>query len=186
MQRDITIYHLQMTDPDQFRPSVRAHPNIEARRAEWPCPEINRFFYSAIGGDYYWIDKLVWNYAQWKQWAEQPDRRTWIGYLQDTPVGYFELKAVGAPEVEIEYFGILRPFRGRGIGAALLAHAVKAAWTPASGGPAPRRIWLHTCTLDHPHALRNYQQRGFTLFKADHIAKDLPDTPPGPWPGANS
>jgi hypothetical protein len=48
------------------------------------------------------------------------------------------------------------------------------------------RVWLHTCTLDHPQALSNYEARGMRRFKQETNLEDLPDRSPGPWPGAQS
>ena len=31
----------------------------------------------------------------------------------------------------------------------------------------PRRVWVHTCTLDHPAALANYQARGMKSYKTE-------------------
>jgi len=36
----------------------------------------------------------------------------------------------------------------------------------------PRRVWLHTCTLDHPHALANYMARGFVPYRTEHYEVD--------------
>jgi GNAT superfamily N-acetyltransferase len=59
----------------------------------------------------------------------------------------------------LSYFGLLPPFLGQGIGGALLTAAIERAWAMDA-----RRVWVHTCTLDHPAALRNYQARGFRLY----------------------
>jgi hypothetical protein len=52
------------------------------------------------------------------------------------------------------------------------------------GGPAIRRVWLHTCSLDHPAALANYQARGFRIFDTVERLEEVPDGPLEPWPGA--
>jgi GNAT superfamily N-acetyltransferase len=74
---------------------------------------------------------------------------------------------------------LLRQFIGQGIGGALLTAAIRRAWQLAS-----QRVWVHTCSLDGPNALGNYQARGFRLY--DQVTRDneLPDQPPGPWPNA--
>ena len=56
--------------------------------------------------------------------------------------------------MEIAYFGLLPAFHGRGSGGALLEHALR------RGFELGDRVWVHTCTLDGPHALANYQARG--------------------------
>ena len=93
------------------------------------------------------------------------------------PAGYFELlqhreawRAEAPHElderrrasVEIAYFGLLPGFIGRGLGATLLAAAVRRGWAlPAA------RVWLHTSSHDHPHALANYLARGFRIYRLD-------------------
>jgi len=64
--------------------------------------------------------------------------------------------------VEIADFGIVGEAIGRGFGKHLLSCAVRDAWALR-----PQRVWLHTCTLDHPHALPNYVARGFTTYKTE-------------------
>ena len=48
-----------------------------------------------------------------------------------------------------------------------------------------QRVWVHTCSLDHPHALANYQARGFRIFRVEEQREALPDDPLEPWPGAH-
>ena len=33
----------------------------------------------------------------------------------------------------------------------------------------PKRVWLHTCSLDHENALRNYISRGMKIFKKESV-----------------
>jgi GNAT superfamily N-acetyltransferase len=81
--------------------------------------------------------------------------------------------------VEIVYFGIMPQFVGKGLGGALLTAAVERAWQMG-----PTRVWVHTCSLDHPSALGNYLARGFRIFKQEIGHEDLPEQSPGPWPGS--
>ena len=71
-------------------------------------------------------------------------------------------------------------FIGKGLGGELLTAAIARAWDMGAS-----RVWVHTCTLDHPTALPNYQARGFRVFRVEAKDEDLPDTPLEPWPGAN-
>jgi GNAT superfamily N-acetyltransferase len=78
------------------------------------------------------------------------------------PAGYFELRRCEDGSTEIAYFGLLPEFKGRGFGKHLLTLAAQTAWARGA-----RRLWLHTCTLDDPAALPNYQKRGFRPFKQE-------------------
>ena len=175
----VVIYHLEMTDRAQLRPATRTHPDAVIHRAEIPCPEFNRFLYSAVGGDWHWRDRLSWSYACWLEWLDRPQVETWVAYVRGTPAGYVELEAQPGGHVEIAYFGLLPQFIGQGLGGQLLAHAIARAWDMDA-----QRVWVHTCSLDHPGALTNYRARGLQLFKEEEHWVALPEEPPGPWPGS--
>ena len=169
-----------MTDRAQLRPAREPGVAYQLVRAEIPCPELNRFLYTAVGFDWYWYVRRTWDYAQWRAYLDRPELETWVAYVTGTPAGYFELEGQEGGNVELAYFGLLPPFIGKGLGAALLAEAIRRAWDMGA-----RRVWVHTCDLDHPQALVNYQARGFQVFRTERNVEDLPDEPLEPWPGAN-
>ncbi|HKX26601.1 MAG TPA: GNAT family N-acetyltransferase [Blastocatellia bacterium] len=179
MTTDVTTYYLEMTDRAELRPARPRSVELQVVRAELPCPELNRFLYSAVGGDWYWTDKLDWSYDRWLAYVDRPDFETWVGSVSGTPVGYFELEQEAG--VKIAYFGLLPRFIGRGIGGALLTRAAERAWDLGAG-----RVWVHTCSLDGPGALPNYQARGFKIYQTEVACMELPNQSPGPWPGART
>jgi len=85
------------------------------------------------------------------------------------PAGFFELERHHDGSVEVSYFGLLPEFHGRGLGKHMLTEAAEAAWALGAS-----RVWLHTCTLDHPRALANYLGRGFRVFKTEAYEATLP------------
>ncbi len=171
----VVVTYLQMLSPDQLHAAPTTQ--IELRQAEVACPELNRFLYTAVGGEWNWIDRLKWDYDQWQDYLDRAELTTWIAYQLGTPAGYFELERT-ARAVEIRSFGLLTQFTGRGFGGDLLTRAIRAAWRLEPG-----RVWLHTCELDSPAALQNYRSRGFEVYKAEIEYARLPHRPPGPWPG---
>jgi GNAT superfamily N-acetyltransferase len=178
-QKEIT-YYLEMYSPENLRAPGKPLPlPIAVKRSEIPCPEWNRFFYTAIGGDWFWVDRLGWTYDEWKAHVTREDVETWVAFTDGTPVGYFELEGAAGGDVEIAYFGILPQFAGMGVGGHLLAAAVRQGWAK----PA-KKVWVHTSSFDDPRALQNYLARGFKLVREEISLKDLPDVTPGPWPGA--
>lgn len=176
---DVTIAYLEMTAPTDLEPKRSSRPDLVLARVDPPMPELNRFFYTAVGGDWYWIDRLPWTYRAWQEYLSRPGLETWVLSAAGVPAGYFELDAQPSGDTEIAYFGLLPRFIGGGLGAHLLTAAVERAWQQGA-----RRVWLHTCTLDHPAALRHYQARGFRVYKTETKPETLPPTSPGPWPGA--
>ncbi|HEX9997979.1 MAG TPA: GNAT family N-acetyltransferase [Abditibacterium sp.] len=157
----LKTYYLEMTAPQDLRPVDLKRPEIQVIQAQVPCPAFNRFLYKSVGEAWSWTDKLEWSKEQWSDYVCRPDLQTWVAYFSGTPAGYFELEK-HCESVEIAYFGLFPQFIGQGIGGHLLTCAVEQAWAMEV-----QRIWVHTCTLDHPSALSNYQARGFRVFKRE-------------------
>jgi GNAT superfamily N-acetyltransferase len=174
----VTTYYLEMTSPAELRAKRVDRPGLAVGKVPSPMPELNRFFYTAIGGDWFWTDRLPWSYQKWMEYLNRPDLQTWVVSVDGVPAGYFELEKQPGDSVEIAYFGLLPQFVGQGVGGYALTQTIERAWAM----PA-KRVWVHTCTLDHPSALANYQARGLRLYKQETEEKELP-APPGPWPGA--
>jgi GNAT superfamily N-acetyltransferase len=179
MLTQVTTWSLEMRSPDQLR--AVGPPSAEARveRADIPSPELSRFLYTAVGGPWYWIERLTWTYARWWAYLDRPAVETLVLYVSGTPAGYVELEVQPEDNVEVAYFGLLPRFIGQRLGGYLLSVGVARAWAQGA-----RRVWVHTCSLDGPHALANYQARGFRIYDRRTATQQLPDRPPGPWPGA--
>jgi GNAT superfamily N-acetyltransferase len=103
-----------------------------------------------------------------------------VAYVAGTPAGYCELERQPDAAVELVYFGLLPRFIGQGLGGTLLTAAITRAWEMGA-----QRVWLHTCTLDHPQALANDQARGVRIMRREERVEELPNEPWQPWPGAN-
>lgn len=183
MQKRVTTVFLEMTSRLELRPSKRPDDalsrTLSVARAEIPCPELNQFLYATVGSPWYWHTRRSWDYSRWQSYVSRPDLQTWVGYLRGTPAGYFELEK-NAEDVEVAYFGLLPAFVGQGLGGPLLTAAVERAWDMGA-----RRVWVHTCDLDHPGALANYMARGFRVYRTEQHDEYLPDSILEPWPGAN-
>ena len=145
-----------------MRPARAVDPNIETARLD-PCPvPTYRALYDAVGRDYRWRDRLAWSDAQLAAYLADPATSVWVLRVDGEDAGYFELRRHDDGSVEIAYFGLVGGVHGRGLGKHLLTVAAEEAWRLA-----PTRVWLHTCTLDHPAALPNYLARGFTPYRAE-------------------
>jgi len=178
----VTTWSLEMRSPDEWRRAGAPREGLRVEQARVPSPELNRYLYRAVGGHWYWRDRMAWSYEHWQQWLQRPEVTTWVLHDRGTPAGYVELEQQAqGRQVEISYFGLLRPFIGQGLGGYLLSEGIRAAWARAS-----ERVWVHTCSLDGPAALSCYQSRGFRLFRSDEQDIALPGPPDGPWRGAYS
>lgn len=176
--------YLEQNSPDELVPA-REQP-VQVRRVEEVAPEFARYLYTAVGGHWRWFGKLGWNWDQWVEWLSRPGFETYVPWVGGIPAGYVAIRGVG-DEVEIENFGLLPAFFGRGIGGHLLTVGLRNAWTLHERHDAVdpiTRVWVNTNTFDGPAALRNYEARGMTPYKT--VEEERPDgdgPPPGPWPG---
>mgnify|MGYP006130766705 CR=1 FL=1 len=127
--------------------------------------QINKFFYKQIGIDHYWRDRLVWSDKEWLKYVTNKNLETYVLKKNEEVVGFYEQEYHSASnEVELINMGILKDFRGLKLGSALLNHAIANA-----SRKNPSRMWVHTCSLDHKHALSNYKSKGFKVFKEEEI-----------------
>ena len=149
-----------MRSPEGLRPKLTPDPRFQVREVVVKQWEFNRFLYSLVGAGWNWTDKSRWSDDQWRAYAEADRLRTFVAYLEGSVAGYYELEQDEAQGVEIAIFGLTPKFIGRGFGGAMLTHALQEAWRMG-----PSRVWLHTCDLDHPGALANYQARGMIIYR---------------------
>ncbi len=147
------VWYLEL---GELRP---ARAEADVRRAEVPLGALNRWLYTEVGRGHHWVDRLGWDEAAWQAWAEGVE--TWLVHDRGTPAGYAELERRPGG-VEVAYLGLLAPFRGRGLGGALLTAAARRARALAGDGG---RVSVNTCELDGPHALRAYEARGFAVVR---------------------
>jgi len=157
---NVTVYYLEMLNKNQLnaKPVVSDLMITEAKVKEY---RFNRFLYSLVGEVWQWNDKLNESDASWKAYSERDNLRTWVAYYEGAIAGYFELEITDDQEVEIKYFGLAPAFIGKGFGGYLLTYAIQQAWNACNA----KRVWVHTCSLDHSSALANYKARGLVLYK---------------------
>jgi ribosomal protein S18 acetylase RimI-like enzyme len=136
-----------------------------------PCePALYRELYEGVGSDYHWNDRRTWSDEQLRTHLEKPSIAVWVLREGTAPRGFFELARHDDGSVEIAYFGLMPGGIGKGLGRALLTSAIGEAWNLK---PPPSRVWLHTCTLDHPAALANYLARGLRVTRTERYTVDL-------------
>ena len=178
-QRSVTITYLEL-HPAAFKPRRLARSDVAFVHVEPPLPELNRFFYTAVGGHWFWLDRRGWTLDQWRARLSDSDRiQTWMLTVKGVPAGYVELERRDHGDVEIAYLGLLTAFAGDGMGAHLLSGAVDHALAMGA-----RNVLVNTCTLDSDSALPNYLARGFVTVREVTGIRNLPDVSPGPWDGA--
>lgn len=176
--REVLINHLELTSPADFRPAANRGPELAIQQARQPSAAFARFLYTAVGGDWYWVDRLGWTEARWLSDIGRDNVELWVAYLEGTPAGYYQLESLPGRVVDINYFGMMPFMTGRGSGGYLLSEAIRRCYTLGA-----ERVTVNTCSLDHPAALNNYLARGFARVREERIHKALDERAPGPWPG---
>ena len=127
--------------------------------------QLNKFFYKNIGKNHHWVDRLVWTEKQWIDYVSNKDVKTYVLKISNDLAGYFELNLHSEKnEVEIAYLGLLEEYLNKKLGSYLLSNAIKNSFLNK-----PKRVWVHTCSLDHKNALNNYIARGMKIFKTETI-----------------
>tara|TARA_B100001029_G_scaffold151305_1_gene133752 strand:- start:473 stop:976 length:504 start_codon:yes stop_codon:yes gene_type:complete len=130
-----------------------------------PDFQLNKFFYKEIGKKHRWTDRLVWNDKKWIDYLENSGVNTYTLKHKKDFIGYFEqIFDKDKLDCEIAYFGIFEEYIGKQLGGYLLSEAIKISFNIGS-----KRIWVHTCSLDHKNALQNYLSRGMKVFKSETL-----------------
>ena len=139
-------YFVQLIDPPDF--------------------QLNKFFYKNVGKNHHWIDRLSWSEKQWIKYTSDEKTKTYVLKKKNDLAGYFELIFhKDKNEIEIAYLGLLEVYQNQKLGSFLLSSAIKKSFQQNI-----KRVWVHTCSLDHRNALKNYIERGMKIFKKETIS----------------
>ncbi len=139
-----------------------------------PCPEATwRALYRQIGAPWHWHDRDAWDEGRMLAHLARPEISVYramadLAMPSGLAAGFFELERHDDGSVEIAYLGLDRHVLGHGLGAWLVANAVRIAFESGAS-----RVWLHTCTLDAPAALPNYLARGFVATRVETYHQSL-------------
>jgi len=158
-------HFLEIKTKDANQVNLNLPKKISISRDKLRDFNINKFFYKQIGIDHYWRDRLIWSDRTWSKYALNKNLETWIMKLDKDFVGFYEKEYhPNKNEIELINMGILKDYQGKKFGSFLLEHFIK-----ESLRLKPKRLWVHTCSLDHKHALPNYKSKGFKVFKEEII-----------------
>ncbi|MDG4762103.1 GNAT family N-acetyltransferase [Micromonospora sp. WMMD710] len=162
------VTYLEMTGPAQLRwaKAVKGVALVPVEDPVGASLSQVRQVHDRIAAAHRW-SSLAWSTQDWVDWLSAPTLRHWWIHVRDEVAGWGCLRRHSGPEVELDTFGLSPEYIGHGYGGYSLSLLTQVAWNlpwPENGGEADgrtRRVWLHTSRWDHPHALVNYQARGF-------------------------
>ncbi len=165
MSKNVERNYLEINSIDELNESKLDSPNCSIELSEPEDFQLNKFFYKNIGKNHHWVDRLVWNDNQWIKYVSDKKVKTYVLKYKNDLAGYFELILHNDKnEVEIAYLGLLTEYQNKKLGSFLLTEAIKNSFLEKV-----KRVWVHTCSLDHKNALKNYLSRGMKVFKKEKI-----------------
>jgi GNAT superfamily N-acetyltransferase len=156
---EATATYLEMCAPPGRPPVPPPAPDLAVVRENRPSVPLYRRLYEAVGGPWGWTERSALSDRQLAAIIADPLVEVHVLWRAGVPVGFAELDRRRPPEIALAYLGLVPEVIGRGLGRFLIDRAVAAAWRHD-----PKRLWLHTCTLDHPRALDLYLEAGFRPF----------------------
>lgn len=166
------VTYLEMRQKPELA-AVAAPDGISLRRVAKPDLNWYRNLFRRVGAEWLWFGRLAMTDEQLSKalWEAQTEvfALSESGENEDEDKGLLELNCTEPNEVEIAYFGISSDLIGKGAGRFLLHRALEEAWSHK-----PKRVWLHTCNLDHPRALEFYRKAGFVPYKFSVEVSDDP------------
>lgn len=145
------------------RPPLRPMPASPLRLVRWerPDPAKYRALFRRVGGPWLWYSRLAMDDAALTAIVHDPGVQ--VHAVLDRAgieIGLLELDLRHAGACELSYVGLVPELAGEGHGRWLMAEAMARAWVPGV-----TRVWVHTCTLDHPSALGFYRAQGFVAVR---------------------
>jgi ribosomal protein S18 acetylase RimI-like enzyme len=165
MERPIDRFYLHLLSTRDLIKSDCKEKNLEVVLEKKPTIDFCKFLYKEVGRDFFWRDRLKWSDQDWLNCISNDFFKLYILKQNNNLTGYYELLYdPKVPSMEISYFGIFKEFFGKRIGGHLLTDAILTSFNQKIN-----KVWVHTCTLDHPNALKNYLARGMKVFKTEKI-----------------
>lgn len=163
----IVTYLEMFGRPESLPPKPQASLSLEQRRK--PDLDWYRNLYRQIGEEWLWFSRLLMNDQQLVSVIHHPNVSVYALSDGERDIGLLELDWRQAPDCEIVFFGLVPQAISQGAGAWMMGETQRIAFDVEGA----TRLWLHTCTLDHPQALPFYLRQGFRAFRREiEIAPD--------------
>ena len=165
MTEEVKRYYLEINSLQHLKEGVKPSKDYSLTVIDPINFQLNKFFYKNIGKNHKWVDRLSWSEDKWINYVSNENVKTYVIKFKDDLVGFFELIFHSEKnEIEIAYFGILKEYQNKKLGSYLLSEAIKKSFENNVS-----RVWVHTCSLDHKNALKNYISRGMKIFKTETL-----------------
>ena len=163
--QEIIRNYLEIKSLDELSEVKKPNESYYLERVNPSDYQLNKFFYKQIGKSHKWVDRLEWKDNNWIEYVSNPNVFTFILKKKVDIAGFFELiYHKDKLEIEIAYFGLLDDYIGEKLGGYMLSEAIKKSFSFNI-----KRVWVHTCSLDHINALQNYLSRGMKIYNKETL-----------------
>ena len=159
---EVVVTYLEMTRRPNRPPAPHRGEKLALMRLERPVPSFYRYLYNTVGGPWLWYERRLMSDDALCDIVHHHEVEVYVLFVGGNPAGFVELDCRATEDIEIALFGLLPEFIGRGLGHYLLDWSVDEAWDKE-----PERVWVHSCNLDHPHAIAVYQRAGFVPYRQE-------------------
>jgi GNAT superfamily N-acetyltransferase len=147
------------------RPPLRPLSDSPLRLVRWETPDLQKYrtLFARVGTPWLWFSRAIMDDDTLGAIIHDPAVEVFaVVDRSRIEVGMLEIDFRDPPQCEIAYFGMIAELSGGGHGRWLMAETLNRAWRPDIA-----RVWVHTCTLDHPSALNFYRKQGFVAIKRE-------------------
>lgn len=163
-------FFLEIQKDNKKKTKLNIPKNIEIYTDKSKDINLNKFFYRQIGIDHFWRDRLIWSDNEWTKYVNNKNLETGIIKIDKDLAGFYELEFHYLKnEIELIQMGILKEFQGKKLGSLLLNYVIHTVFSNSIA----KRLWVHTCSLDHKYALKNYVSKGLKIFKKEEIEFEI-------------
>ena len=152
------VTYLEMVKDPQLQPVDLGR--FSMRRVENISVSDYMDIYTEVGRDYLWNYRPGQSDEEIRAILSSPTTWMYVLFEEGQAVGMAELDASKTDDVELVHFGLIPRFLNQGIGKLFLRNIISLVWKTGV-----RRMWLSTCGMDHPKAIRFYEAAGFIPFK---------------------
>lgn len=166
---ETVVTHLELRAKPIAHTPVRTQHKLALLRVTEPSVAFYRYLYDTVGEPWFWYQRRAMDDGTLHAAIRAPGVEISVLYADGEPAGFAEVDYSDKANVHLVYFGLMPRFIGHRLGMHLLGETLDEAWRRG-----PERIWVQTCTLDHPRALRLYQRMGFVPYKQETKVIDDP------------
>lgn len=150
------VTYLSMTDKPDWAINPVGHSGLTLRQDRQFDLTRYRTLFRQVGEQWLWSSRLSYDDSKLASRIHAENVDLFEIMYEGNVAGMVELCHHSPQDIELSFFGLKPKFTGQGLGRELMQLTLNHAWTAET-----KKLWLHTCTFDHPAALKFYQACGF-------------------------